>query len=155
MTVPNPARTRAPRLAPVALAILVAACAPPPRSAVAQAPVAAGHHSDELQQLMRRMNDLLVERNQTELELDKQRLARARDLAASAVRLAANAGELAPSAAAGADAQREFTEYAHRLANEAALLGQLAEQRRYDALAPQMERVAHQCAACHLRFRQR
>lgn len=112
------------------------------------------HFSDRLQQLMRRMNTLVYDRNQTELALDRERLERARELASAARELAAEAGA-APPTSLDADTRREFMDYAHALAGEAARLDELAAARRFSELAAQMERVGHQCAACHLRFRVR
>ena len=125
-------------------------------TAVAAADDAVSRHgSERLQQLMRRMDTLIYERNQSELEIDKERLRRARELADIALQLAGRASELRPDSATAAAAAREFNLYAQRLADEAIRLGEIAEQRRYAELSPQIERLGHQCAACHLRFRQR
>ncbi|MEQ8230144.1 MAG: cytochrome c [Gammaproteobacteria bacterium] len=152
---------RAPR-AFAALALgAVAACQAPPAGPVTPAPTAQQmpaqtvHHSARLRELMQRMNAMLYERNQTELEIDKQRLDRARELAAAAATLAHEASVIGPPGAADASAREDFTHHAHALANAAAELDALAAARRYSELSPQMERVAHVCADCHLRFRVR
>ncbi|MGR8919360.1 MAG: hypothetical protein ACU85V_07060 [Gammaproteobacteria bacterium] len=116
---------------------------------------AALHTGDELRQIMRRMNALAYERNLPELEVDKQRLANAIELARIAGQLAGDSAALRPPSAADEAARREFSTYAARLAAEAEHLGELAQARRYTELGAQMERVSHQCAACHLRFRPR
>jgi len=112
------------------------------------------HYSDALQQLMRRMDALVYDRNETELALDRERLERAHELAAAAAELAAETSA-APPASLDDAGRREFLAHAQALAAEAAVLDALAGARRYAELAPQMERVGHQCAACHVRFRVR
>lgn len=105
---------------------------------------------------MQRMDALLYERNQSELEIDKERLRRARELAAAARELATEIGTTAPEdLGADAAARREFTALAQALGEAAASLDALATARRYAELPAQMERVAHRCVACHLRFRDR
>ncbi len=136
------------RLLWVVFTVLSACAAPPPST-----PLQARHHSSDLQQLMQRLNHLAYDRNQTELELDKVRLKRARDLAATASELAARASELRPERHADDNAHAAFTAAAEDLADAARDLGELAEQRRYDELAEQMRRVRHQCDSCHQRFR--
>lgn len=130
-------------------AVTLSACAQAPTT-----PAASVHFSAQLKHIMRRMNTLIYERNLSELELDRERLERARELAAAATALAREAG--APDdSAAGADGaeQREFARFAHALATEAALLDELATAGRYGELAAQMQRVGDQCVACHRRFR--
>jgi len=111
------------------------------------------HFSDHLKRLMRRMNTLIYERNLSELEVDRERLERARELAAAATALAEEAGAAEGSLRGTDDAERrEFTRLAHALAAEAAVLDELATAGRYGELSAQMQRVGEQCAACHLRF---
>jgi len=143
----------------IALLVLLAsgalgACRAAPPSAGAQAP-APLHYSERLRSLMQRMNALLYERNQTELEVDKERLERARELASAAATLAREVGTEGLTANADAAARESFASLAQELAAAAAQLDALAAARRYSELSPQMERVAHACAACHLRFRDR
>ncbi|MGE0483943.1 MAG: hypothetical protein AB7Q81_07375 [Gammaproteobacteria bacterium] len=141
-----------PYLRPVCLAAALALTL-----ASATAPVAdeAVHFSERLRHLMQRMNALLHERNQSELEIDRERLARARELAVAATELAGEAAAIGPPAGADATAQDAFTVLARALADEAAELDRLAAASRYAELPAQMERVAHRCADCHLRFRDR
>ena len=77
----------------VALLVLLAsaalgACRAAPPSAVSAQASTPLHYSERLRGLMQRMNALLYERNQTELEVDKERLERARELASAAATLA-------------------------------------------------------------------
>ena len=125
-------------------------------SACAQAPAIATesvHFGDQIKHLMRRMNTLVHERNLSELEVDRERLERAHELAAAATALAAEAGVAGDSAPGMNDAQRrEFVRLAHALATEAAVLDELATAGRYGELSVQMQRVGDQCVACHRRF---
>ncbi|MCP5199861.1 MAG: cytochrome c [Gammaproteobacteria bacterium] len=114
------------------------------------------HFSDRLRHLMQRMDTLLYERNQSELEIDRERLARARELASAATELAREVGaDGAPGVPVGDPANAEFEAFVQALAAEAATLDRLAAARRYAELPAQMERLAHRCADCHLRFRDR
>jgi len=106
-----------------------------------------------LRALMRQMDEYVHERTETELELDKQRLARAGELAALARRLAAEAAALAPATSADAAGRARFVDNAHALADEAAELARVAEEGRYAELSPRLERLGHRCAACHVEFR--
>ncbi len=126
--------------------------APPGPGPEASTPL---HYSERLRSLMQRMNALLYERNQTELEVDKERLERARELATAAATLAREVGGEGLAASTGEPAREAFAGLAQELAAAAAELDALAAARRYSALSPQMERVAHVCATCHLRFRDR
>ncbi|MEQ8663472.1 MAG: hypothetical protein RLW62_21855, partial [Gammaproteobacteria bacterium] len=106
--------------APVVLLVtLLGAChATPPASVVTPAPAAsvttpaAGaqtvHFSARLRALMQRMNAMLYERNQTELEIDKERLARARELADAAATLAREASLNGPPGIADPGAREDF-----------------------------------------------
>jgi len=144
----------------VALLVLLAsaalgACRAAPPSAVSAQASTPLHYSERLRGLMQRMNALLYERNQTELEVDKERLERARELASAAATLAGEVGADGLPASADDAARKAFAGLAQELAAAAAQLDALAAARRYSELSPQMERVAHACATCHLRFRDR
>lgn len=126
--------------------------APPGPGAQAATPL---HYSERLRSLMQRMNALLYERNQTELEIDKERLERARELASAAATLAREVGSEGLPGSVDETARASFAGLAQELAATAAELDALAAARRYSELSPQMERVAHVCATCHLRSRDR
>ncbi|MEQ8660239.1 MAG: cytochrome c, partial [Gammaproteobacteria bacterium] len=73
----------------------------------------------------------------------------------AAATLAREASLNGPPGLADPGAREDVARYAHQLASAAAALDALAAAHRYTELSPQMERVAHACAACHVRFRVR
>ncbi len=114
--------------------------------------------SERLRLLMRSMESLMHDRIQSDLELDKERLKQADELAEAAGELAATAEAIAgASTYASLDdaARARFDAFVVELQREASELQRLARDGQFAPSAAQFDRMRHVCAGCHSLYRVR
>lgn len=114
--------------------------------------------SEKLRIIMRQMELIMYDRMQSDLELDKQRMRRAEEIAVTAGELAAAASAISrasPYATLDDAERRRFDALAIELQRDAVELERLAREGQLVASAAQFERLSHACAACHSIYRAR
>lgn len=112
--------------------------------------------SERLRQIMQRMDSLMFERMQTELELDRQRLRHVRALAEAAAELERTVdwipGAVDDMGLSPEDRSR-FLDLAGILRGEAGALRDRAEAGDLGALRHSLQRLESTCKACHGLYR--
>ncbi|MGR9100905.1 MAG: hypothetical protein ACU826_10095 [Gammaproteobacteria bacterium] len=112
--------------------------------------------SQRLRRLMAALNDLMYERMLTEVEIDRMRRSRTRDLAVAAGSMLETLDyipEVLPDLGLEQRETADFLGLVDRLKKETALLRQEAEQNYVDAIPAQLDRIVETCNECHRLYR--
>ncbi len=143
------------------LALLLAGCAQDTRVAEpAVSPSDMGKadlhqvKSEELRRLMRSMNMTLFEPEMTALDMDEQRLRRARGIAVLLRMITEEIVALGDGELQLSPAERQlFSTYASELRGHARRFEEIAESGAAEAFMPAMRETVATCNGCHDRFR--
>jgi cytochrome c556 len=113
-------------------------------------------HSDQLRQIMLRLNELAYEREYTELSLDRLRAEQIASLVNEARTLADNASRLSDIAGGERLTEEEqitFTAVARQLYSETLQIQADIKANRYETLPGGYRYLQQTCSACHKLFR--
>ncbi len=119
-------------------------------------PVLHAIQSEQLRELMDRMDILMQESFMTEYEVDIERRKYALRIASGADNLSKTViaiTDLLPSLKLNAEDQHTFLTLANKLGNQAQTLQKQATQNQIDAIDNTMKQINATCASCHALFR--
>jgi cytochrome c556 len=146
---------------PIIAALVLAACTAEQHNATrlqdTGKPALHAVQSERLQSLMQQLNDLMFERMLTEVELDRERRERMREIAKAAAIMQQTVQDIPkalPSLALSPKERQSFLELSGQLGEQVALLKQEAERNDVDGVPKRLERIVATCNACHRSFRQ-
>lgn len=112
--------------------------------------------SERLRNLMMQLNDLMFERMQTEVALDRERRQLAGEIAAASAIMLATVKDIPqalPALSLDSKERQSFLNLSARLEEQVTLLKQEAELNYVDAIPQRLERIVATCNACHQSFR--
>lgn len=113
-------------------------------------------HSDQLREIMSRLNELAHEREYTELSLDRLRARQVEALVKEAGALLENAGRLSDIPGEEKPTEEEqitFTAVARQLYSETLRIQADIQANRYENLTDRYRHLQRTCNACHKLFR--
>ncbi|WP_045224170.1 cytochrome c [Methyloterricola oryzae] len=150
-----------PALAVSCLTICLASCSTvvpgaPARLPDTGEPALHAVHEQELRAVMAQMNSLMFDTLRTELEIDKERRQRARQIADAARELSKAVDGIPatlPRLGLSEAEQVSFRALAHRLDDQAQGLEQLSRSNQIDSIEPALQQMTLTCNACHQLFR--
>ena len=112
--------------------------------------------SDRVQEIMKRLNDLVNARGMTALQIMELRVKHLNELIATIDELVAaadNLTEAIPGIRLDPESKITFEAMAKKLQDEAAGLKTMAEETNYAGMEPAYQRLKNTCDACHQLFR--
>lgn len=111
---------------------------------------------DRISDAVAQMELLLIDQSRSEADLERERQAKALDIAGAAADLQRSVDlilALQPKLALNQNGAPKFTELATRLKQQAGEMESMARQNQYAALKPAQETMKNTCNTCHSIFR--